>query len=116
MGSVTPREARWCIGFAAFVLNVQNGGGRGERHAVRSPLVKVALSSDVQRARSFVLKEEEKVDFEDRNVGTRLILGRLEDTTEHQSDVAEDSYPGSVWLDTRDMRKPHYDRQHNQSY
>jgi hypothetical protein len=39
-----------------------------------------------------------------------LISGRLEDATGHQNEVANDSYPGSVWLDTRDVRKPHYDR------
>jgi dTDP-glucose pyrophosphorylase len=42
--------------------------------------------------------------------------GGLKDAADHQNDVAKDSYPGSVWLETRDMRKPHYDRDHNQSY
>jgi hypothetical protein len=45
-----------------------------------------------------------------------IISGRLEDATGHQNEVAKDSYVRSVWLDTGDMRKPHYDCQHNQSY
>ena len=46
----------------------------------------------------------------------RFVSRRLEDTTGHQNEVANGFYPGSVWLDTRNVRKPHYDRKHNQRY
>ena len=38
------------------------------------------------------------------------ISGRLEDATGDQNEVAKNSYVRSVWLDTRDVRKPHDDR------